>query len=388
MLTLEHLFNPLRTAEVVRRRVRAQLQMRRFAARSKRHFLGDPRYDLNRVTEGFAPRCGSSSDDRALLERICRAYSRTISHPDASHECYQPTEWWRRMRAKSRSTVTRALEERDIATLQRAYGNFFRDRCSTGLVGVPYGGMEKAYFRGPMREVHRHCYLGDVLYRLDYWRSITGGRFDIGELAGPEVGNPFGVCIDGTFVQYCAEFQHYCAHRVLDRVDSRPAVVGEIGGGYGGAAYYLVRDGGRIKYVGFDVSESVALASYYLLKSFPKSRFLLFGEQDLTAEALASADIVLLPLFTMPAWPAKTVDLMFSSYVMGDLSDSALEEYLKIVGRITKDTFVHYGDSGAGERIARCGSRQLTPVESRITTWNNHKAPEVEEGEYFYRIAP
>lgn len=386
MRTLEHFRNPLRIVQIARRRVLTQFEMRRFVARSRRRFLGDSRYDLNSVTAGFAPRCDRVGDDTALLERICTAYARTVSHPDADHASYRPTEWWSRFRVKSLTTVMRALQEGDIETLRRVYGNFFRDRCAAGLVGMPFG-MEKACFQGSMRDVYRHCYMGDALYRLDYWDSITEGRFKLSELAGPEVGNPFGVCIDGTFVQYCAEYQHYCAHRTLDQLPSRPAVVGEIGGGYGGAAYYLIRDGCRVTYIGFDVPESVALTSYYLLKSFPAARFLLFGERDLTAETLASVDIALLPLFSMSAIPARTVDLTFSSYVMGDLSGSALSEYLKLIGRMTRDFFIHYGDSRAADRIARCGKSRFTPIEHRNTTWNNNKAPEVSEGEYFYRAA-
>jgi hypothetical protein len=71
----------------------------------------------------------------------------------------------------------------------------------------------QAYFRDPIKDVYRSSYMGDALYRLDYWSSQTGARFELAELADPRIGNPFGVSIDGTLVRSGADYQHYCAQR-------------------------------------------------------------------------------------------------------------------------------------------------------------------------------
>jgi putative sugar O-methyltransferase len=166
-------------------------------------------------------------------------------------------------------------------------------------------------------------------------------------------------------------------------------VVGEIGGGYGGMAYYLLCDGGRLTYIDFDLPESIALTSYYLLKAFPSSDFLLYGEGDLSAEALAASDIVLLPLFEVARMPAGSVDLMFSSHVMGDLSDSALAEYLGAITHMSRKYFLYFGDSRAAERISNWGGGPtgcFRLLEVRSTGWNRHRAPKAKEGEYLYQI--
>ena len=385
MLKLKHLLHPVRTAHVATIRLLAHINMRRFASHSQQHFRSDPRYDLKNVTEGFASRFVPSSGDTGLLERICRAYARTVSHPQSALACYEPTEWWKELRESCLGPVMRALQEGDVAALRTMYANFFRDRCATGLIGVPYG-MVKAYFHGPGRDVHRHSYMGDALYRIDYWLSRTGGRFGLPDLAGPGVGDPFGVSIDGTLVRSGSEYQHYCAHQILSRLDTGPSVVGEIGGGYGGMAYYLVRDGGHLTYIDFDVPESIALTSYYLLKAFPSSRFLLYGEKDLTAEALAASDIVLLPLFEMAGMPAGSLNLTFSSHAMGDLSDRAMAEYLGVITRMTKDYLLYFGDSRAAVRLSNLGDGCLNLLEARSTAWNCHKTPKASEGEYLYQV--
>jgi putative sugar O-methyltransferase len=246
--------------------------------------------------------------------------------------------------------------------------------------------MFETYFEGPVRDVHCRSYMGDALYRIDYWISETSGRFELADLAGPQVGNPFGVVIDGVLVQYRSEYQHYCAHRVLSCLDGRSGAIAEIGGGYGGMAYYLLRDSRRIRYLDFDVPESLALASYYLLKAFPSARFLLYGERDLAAETLAAFDIVLLPLFEMARMPPGSLNLAFSSHVMGDLCDGAMAQYLHLIGRMTTDYFLYLGDSRAVARLNRLGSGRLTLLAGRSTGWNRHAAPEAEEGEYLYRL--
>jgi hypothetical protein len=385
MLQLNHLLHPVRTASVAIDRLLAGIRLRRFAFHSKRHFRGDSRYNLKSVAEGFAPRFDRSSDDTGVLERICRAYARTVSHSQCVSPCYRPTAWWEQVRQNSLGPVMRALREADVGALRRMYGNFFRDRCATGLIGVPFG-MAEACLRGPIRAVYRHSYLGEALYRINYWSSETGGLFGLADLAGPEIGNPFGVSVNGALVRTGSEYHHYCAHKILSRLETRPSVVGEIGGGYGGMAYYLLRDGMGIKYIDFDVPESIALTSYYLLKAFPSANFLLYGEKDLTAEVLAGSDIVLLPLFEMARIPQGSLDLTFSSHAMGDLSDSAMIEYLGIIGRVTEQYLLYLGDSRAADRLSRLGGGYLKLLEARSTAWNRHRAPRAREGEYLYKL--
>ena len=359
------MFRPVRTAQQVSSRAAARIRMRRFASHCDRHYHGDPRYNLDNVVNGFVP-CGDSANgDTLLLERICKAYAGAVAQPHGAASGYEATDWWANVRRSSLRPAIRALQESDLGSLRQMYANFFRDPCSAGLIG---------------RFGDRRAFLGDALYRLDYWLSETGGRFALADLAGPEIGNPLGVLLEGTLVRSGCEYQHYCAHRMLDLLNLQPAKVAEIGGGYGGMAYYLLRDGGRITYIDFDVPESTAMASYYLLKAFPESRFRLFGE------SLTEADVALLPVSEMARMPAGSVDLTFSSHLMADLSDAALAAYLGLIGRMTRSYFLYLGDSRAAERISKWGGGSLTLLEARSSGWNRHIASKAREGEYLYRV--
>ena len=323
MVKLKYLRHPFRTASAAKTLLSTRFSMWKFAAHGARRFRGDARYNPQNVTDGFISRIDNSDDDAELLDRICTAYIKAVEKQKSAPKTYMATEWWQQMRERSLSPVIKALLTRDVGALRRMYRNFFRDPCSSGLLGAPYG-MSKAYFGGNIKDVHRRFYLGHVLYRLDYWMAQTDRRFSLRDLAGPGIGNPFGLLIDGTHISVGAEYAHCCAYRIGSQLNSKGATVAEIGGGFGGMAYYLLRDRPKVTYLDFDVPESIALASYYLLKAFPHLKFLLYGEEELTREAIARADVVLMPVFELATMPAGSVDVTFSSHAMSDLSSEAM----------------------------------------------------------------
>jgi hypothetical protein len=363
----------------------AHFEMRAFADRADQQFAHDPRYKLQNVTAGFASRPDTDTDDTALLHRICAAYKAAVEHPECACPSYRATGWWQQIRHRSLAPVRQALLQNDIAALSGMYRNFFRDPCSTGLTSVPYG-MTRAYFGGKMTDLHRRIYLADTLYRLDYWKRETGGRFHLRDLAVPPIGNPFGVCLDGTLVSARSEFQHHCADRVIGLLPSRPSTVVEIGGGFGGMAYYLLRDQPRTKYCDFDVPESTAIATYYLMKAFPRKRFLLFGEAPFDGEAIAHADVVLMPLFCLERLQAATVDVTFSSHAMTDIEAGELALYLETIHRVTRNHFLFIGTASLPHLPGLLGDDAglFHLEERRQLRWSGHRLSQANEIEDLY----
>ena len=387
IIRMKHLRHPLRTASLVRERVAGYLDRKRVADYCERRFRGDARYDLQNVANGFVSRVDDAADDAELLERICTAYIKSVEQQQSAPEIYQATEWWQRVRQRSLEPVMQALKTKDDRTLSRIYRNFFRDPCSTGLVGVPWG-MSQALMGGAAKRFHRRLYLGDVLYRIAYWEAQTGSRFSIVDLAGPGVGNPFGIEIDGTLVTTGAAYQHYCAQRIGSELGPDGSLVAEIGGGFGGMAYYLLRDRAKLTYLDFDVPESIALTSYYLMKAFPKLNFFLYGERALTMEEIARADVVLMPVFEMEKMPSQSVDVVFSSHAISDLSQEVVEEYMERIRYMTRSSFVCIGQGSTA--IPGRGSESadwFRLAETRSSGWHSHTHPAVNEVECVYRVS-
>jgi len=375
VVKLQHLRRPIQTAHAFKDLLETRLNMWRFANHGARRFKGDARFDLQNVTDGFLNRIDESTSDTELLERVCSAYIRAVKQQERAPEAYRASDWWQQVRQRSLGPVIQALLTRDIDSLRRMYRNFYRDPCSAGLLGAP-NGMSKAYFGGKIKDVDRRFYLSHVLYRFDYWSAQTDSRFTLRDLAGPGVGNPFGVKINGTHISVGAEYAHYCAHRVDGLLDSQNAVVAEIGGGFGGMAYYLLRDRPKVAYLDFDNPESIALSSYYLMKAFPSLKFLLYGEEALTKNAIARADVALMPAFELESMPAECVDITFSSLSMTDLSSDAMSRYLKNIDRMTQRGFLHIGKEQASNLISGLigrGHASLKLAETRSSGWHSHK---------------
>ncbi len=384
---IKHLRHPLQTAAATRDLLALYLTIKSVGDRSHRHYREDPRYDLMNVSNGFTSRLEDSSEDDKVLERICAAYIRAAQRERFAPEVYQASAWWRQVRLASLGPVIQALGSRDVASLRRMYNNFFRDASSTGLIGVPYS-LTKAYFDRHIKDIHRRFFLGDALFAIDYWKTLTDGHFPEHVLAGPEIGNPFGIMLGGTLVRAGAAYQHYSAYKIASCLFSAQATVAEFGGGFGGMAYYLLRDQPGVKYIDFDVPESLALTSYYLLRSFPHLKFLLYGESVVTAETLARADVVLMPLFEMESLPCESVDMAFSSHAMSDISQEAMIAYLKTISRISTGSFLYIGNAQGAESIRNptADAEQLFRLdEMKRSRWHTHRLPESDEVECLFR---
>jgi hypothetical protein len=121
MLRLKHLLHPLRTVRIATNRLRAHINMRRFASDSARRFEDDPRYDLQNVTDGFVSRFDKTDDDIGILIRICVAYGKALADQQLASASFNATEWWEQVRQSCLRSVIRALQERDVAALGLIY---------------------------------------------------------------------------------------------------------------------------------------------------------------------------------------------------------------------------------------------------------------------------
>lgn len=362
--------------------------MHRLAGEGKRRFKGDRRYNLQCVSDGFAKPLAVETDNRALLERIARAYRKAAEREPFAPQWRRATEWWEVVRRTNLGPVREALQYADISVLDSMYRRFFRDPCSAGLISVPYG-MSHAFFDGQIRDLHRHYYLSDTLYRLDYWAELVGDGYRLSDLAAPGIGEPFGAVVDGVLIRKGAEYQHYCAHRVREQMDGDAEVVLEVGGGFGGTAYYLLRDRPGLKYLNLDVPESLALAAYFLIKSFPHLKFLLYGEEELTEAAIESADAILMPLWELEKVPTATVNVSFSSHAMSDLAPEAMKDYLVEIGRVTCGSFLCWGNASCRTAISDSVSRCPALFRStgmRPLRWHQHRGQNGDDIEYSFGL--
>ncbi len=371
---------------MVRKKLNRQIEIARLVKRGTRRFSEDPRFCMDGAERGLLPRIPTAMDDTALLDRICDAWSKCMEHQSSTCETFQSHAWWKSVREKNLQPMIRALSMRDYELLSGMYRNFFRDACSAGVSGLPAGRIDRASASGTKA---KQLQLVDALHRIDLWKSETAGHFALADLKTPDIGNPFGTFVDGVLVRTGCEDQHYCAHKIIDLIGSQPApIVAEIGGGFGGMAHYLMRDRPGITYVDFDLPETIALISYYLLSAFPEMKATLYGEAELNEQTLEASRLILMPSFAIRDMPAGSADLTFNARLFFDLSPASLHHYLAEITRITGRYILHLNrrePSLQAHQWLEANAPEFKLIARRPSNWNDARTLHPNEIEYLYR---
>lgn len=356
----------------------------------KNRFEKDPNFRPDLVPSYFIPRPGDVQDDSVILKRIIAAYKLAKINQKKAGEAFNVSNEWLPIYERNLGPVMRALLSEDVAELQRMYQNFFRDPCSTGLAGLPIN-IPNLFSGGAIQEKFRDYIICGVLHRYDLWKRRTGNKYPAAVLSAPIVGNPYGPTVDGVFMRPGADYHHYYSHAIAELMaSSEGKLVMELGAGFGGLPYYLVRDNSQVTYVDFDLPEATALASYYLMRSLPGVSIRLYGEVELSPQSLATPGCIMMPSFEIKNMPSRSVAVSFNCYSLAEMSPAAIHIYLDEIARITTGYFLHVNHNrnavlsadnfGVEERGFKLISRELAG-------WTQGINPDSDEYEYLYKRA-
>lgn len=385
------LWKPRRLIAAIKRRVIHRRNMANAIQAGKTRFARDPNFRPESVPGYFVPHPGDDQDDTEIIKRIIAAYRRAKLAQENAGEAFNVSNEWVAIYERNLGPVMKALRNGNVSDLQKMYRNFFRDPCSTGLAGFPIN-IPNLFNGGPIKRKYRDYIMCDVLHRYDLWRTRTANKYPASALSAPTVGNPYGYTVDNVFVRACGDYQHFYAHSIGELVGSSGgSAVVELGGGFGGLAFYLIRDHPRITYFDFDLPEAIALASYYLMKSLPDAPIQLYGEVELSPETLNNAGIVLMPSFEMVKMPAKSVAVSFNSYSLAEMSSATVHLYLDEIARITRGYFLHVNhnrNAVVGADDFDVESRGFKLLNRDLAGWTLGINPRSDEYEYLYSMPP
>jgi putative sugar O-methyltransferase len=371
--------------QYLRKKLSRRVELARVLRRGQRRFVGDSRYRLDGVDRGILPRAIDERADRLLLSRICDAWSKSMDDQAAQPCTFRSHKWWTLVRQKNLAPVMAALSARDYNALGSMYRNFFRDPCSAGVSGAPFGSRVAI---SAMDATTKHLQLIDALHRIDLWESKTQRCYELSDLETPDIGNPLGTVIEDAFIRTGCEDQHYCARKIIELIGGLDApVITEIGGGFGGLAYYLMRDHPALTYIGFDLPETIALASYYLLSAFPEVEATLYGERDLAEQTIRTSRIILMPSFEMPRMLTGRADLTFNARLLFDLPRTALNHYLSEIARTTRYHWFHLDrkePSAEAHAWLQRNAPEFELTECRPSNWNDARTLSPNETESLY----
>ncbi len=324
---------------------------------------------------------------RDKLARIVKAYNRAMNDM-SRRDLYYISDEWVPIYNKYMGNVIESLSARDYAKIEKLYENFFRERLSAGLCGLPTN-MERYYLKSPSI-VNKYWYVMDACHRIKVLETKVDD-VTAAELATPRIGNPYGIFYDGIFVRSGADYQYYYSRKISDLLETcdQKRVI-EIGGGYGGMASFLMKDKTIEQYVDVDLPETLALATYYLMNAFPEERFLLYGEGN-ENDPLGDYRFLMLPSFAIENIQDKEFGVAFNSYSFSEMSKIAANNYIHILGKLGPKHILHVNHTRNSVTRAddfSFGDYGYSLVNKSLSEWNHGRSQTADEFEFQYVSNP
>jgi putative sugar O-methyltransferase len=306
----------------------------------KKKFSSNPLASVNFLNEGLLCREIDNEHHKEIIKRIVSSYHLAKADQSKTTLPYKPGGAWKEDMEDRRAEYLKALNAKDFDRLSELLRNFFRN---SGVAGMWNHGYFQDIHNASMQK--RKKFINDI---LDDYNTVIDfvDNFDISSLKIPSVGNPWGYSIQETLVSPTACRHYYYAnhaHNLLHGISA--PVVCEIGGGFGGFAYYLLSSGKKVKYINFDLPEALLIQQYFLMSSFPDKQFLLYGEiaehQTISEDVIDKYDMILMPNFALPNVTDKVADLFINTGSLSEMDYHTVEEYISQISRITKKYFFH-----------------------------------------------
>ncbi len=158
-------------------------------------------------------------------------------------------------------------------------------------------------------------------------------------IESPKVGSTRGISVDGRFISRETCSQIHTAMRILQAFDSHagrntPMDIVEIGGGYGGLCYWLLKlCGNRIRRYSIVDLPTTSLIQSYFLGSTLNEDIELYGTRN------AGARVALIPHFALNSIPSP-VNIMINQDSMPEMPSSEVTRYLDWGARNLDGVFV------------------------------------------------
>ena len=276
-------------------------------------------------------------EDEFILKKITNSYLHTKKE-NINNINYIPTGAWKNHVKKFKSEYTNALKNKEIKELDALFKNFFRNN---GIRGI--------WMYNSFNQIKNATRKEKVEFMINIYRDFKQLKKlikikNINNLNFPTIGNPWGLKINNTTLLPTSSSHYYYSEQIKEIIkDIERPIVCEIGGGFGGTAYYMLKEKKEIRYLNFDIPEVLIFCKYFLMKNFPNKKILTYSQSlpYINKQTLKDYEIILMPNFMLPKIEQNLFDLTFNTRSLSEMSSETVKEYLKQIQRITKKFFFH-----------------------------------------------
>ncbi len=278
-------------------------------------------------------------NEQNIVSRLTDSFRKAKSAQSEVAPPYQPGAGWKNLLEDEWRKYLKAIDQNDIGIVSNFLRSFFRNEGLSGFWGGKQ--MFESFASADNVSSIRRAFI--MRKQFEAWRTALPDA-PVKELESPLIGNPWGYIVEGTLVVEPVPEYHYQAEyfaKLLSTVHN--PVILEIGGGYGGLAYQIMKKIPEATYIGFDLPENIFIQSYYLTCAFPDLKILTFGENqnNLTRSAIKEYDIILMPNFLIPRTEDAVADLIINVRSLSEMPYETIEEYIKQIDRTSRLFFFH-----------------------------------------------
>ena len=294
-------------------------------------------YDVNALEKGLSshsPNEENEANHLKNLKQIQEFYLSLKEDQMYQPEVYQPAGEWRE-HVEQRAQHYHAFFDTTTDRLSSLLSNFWRNEL--GVLVKQY-----ASYAQLVKDAHlREKYSEQMAHDLMIWRNLFDADFS--ELEVPVVGNPWGYLWDGTLIGSKVLRYYALMSQIAGLVEdiNRP-VIAELGAGYCGLAYYLMRGDDRRVYIDFDLPETLAVGAYYLSESLPHRKLYLHSGGPVDWQGvLANFDVIMMPNWAIDSLPAESVDVFVNTFSLSEMTRPVIQQYLGKISTACKHYFLH-----------------------------------------------
>lgn len=272
-----------------------------------------------------------AAEELPLVERIFAAYGRAREAYARPDDMFRPSSMWQEMIDTAYGDLRGGWSAGDLTRFHFFLANFGAWKETTG---IEESRLVREHAADPRKR--RHYEERVVAPIVGWWLHNESRDRGLEALAMPRHGNLSGVFVNGVFTTLQSVFSEVHGRLLCDVLKPGRPIIAELGGGYGKLFYFIAKGLREFCYLDFDLPETLCCASYFLMKTFPKKRFLLFGEDELSPEALATYDFILWPGPEISRLADDSVDLFINENSLGDMKPDTCRFFVGEIARTAK----------------------------------------------------
>ena len=276
-----------------------------------------------------------TNKETEIVKRIFESYGKMKEDQKEVSDVYLPSSQWQRHLDDDYSNLSVGLKTNDVNKFHFFLSNFGTWKTYHGVEGT-------TLIRDNMASLIGRRYMKNVLFyqQLKTWEWFYNHRKARSCLSYPTHGNQAGAYVDNEFVGLGSFFNEIYGAMLSGLLnDKERPVVADLGGGYGKLAYFILRNISNSCFIDFDLPETLCLASYYLMKSWPNKKALLYGEKEYSINMHDQYDLIFLPAYEIYKISQNSVDLFINKNSLGEMTEEAVRNYVHYIAKSTKYFF-------------------------------------------------